>query len=369
MHGRPLLLSLLVLASPTTAQERSSTPDTPALFVQHCASCHGKTGDGKGWTELDRPARSFKDGGFSYGNTPGAIFRTLTTGIPGTPMPSFDGSLDEEQRRALAEYVITLGPPVIRVERSDTLMELGERPVIVRGMLPPIAAGAQAHTRGLLLGTSSGMTFEYRTDDVRLLGLRQGELCERTDWVGRGGTELKPLGKVVHLMDGGDPRPTFWQGDTALESRMRGSWIRRLDDGSYTGGLRYLLRDGPAGVALVEEACDALAGSLASGFRRTLSLEFQRDAEVHLRVRHPGEENRLVGMLPIGRLEWIVLRRGDGFYECRGFTPDRREGSSMEKCELVLSGEPGTTGTIELLTLVAPEWSAAIRKELEEVSQ
>ena len=86
-------------------------------------------------------------------------------------------------------------------------------------------------------------------------------------------------------------------------------------------------------------------------------------------MHHPGEENRLVGMLPIGRLEWIVLRREDGFYECRGFTPDHREGSSMEKCELVLSEEAGTTSRIELLTLVAPEWSTAIRQELGEVSQ
>ena len=85
----------LVLASAAAAQ------DAEALFFDNCASCHGETGDGDGWTELDRPARSFRDGGFSYGNTPEALFRAISIGIPGTQMPGFDTSLAEEERRAL----------------------------------------------------------------------------------------------------------------------------------------------------------------------------------------------------------------------------------------------------------------------------
>src|SRR5712671_5473375 len=84
--------------------------DHPArtLFLANCAQCHGETGDGKGTTKLDRDARSFQLGGFSYGNTPEALARSITFGIPGTPMPSFEKALKPEERKLLAEYVLLL---------------------------------------------------------------------------------------------------------------------------------------------------------------------------------------------------------------------------------------------------------------------
>jgi hypothetical protein len=344
------------------SQEEAQTDRAAALFVQQCASCHGETGDGRGWTELDRPARSFRDGGFSYGNTPKAIFRTLTTGIPGTPMPGFDLSVSEEERKALAEYVITLGPPLPQVERSDTIMELGEDPVIVRGMLPPIASGATAHTRGLLIGMPSGMSFEYRIDDVRLLGLRQGDFCERTDWVGRGGTELKPLGQVVHLMENGDPRPMFWRDSKALETRMLGTWVRGPE-----AGVRYRLRTEAGGtLADVEESVRVVSADIVTGFRRSLRFDWTTTGEIDLRVRHPGE-GRPIGFFPAGGLEWVILRREDGFYECRGSSETWKETSSLKRIELGLQGSPGSRSQIELITLISPEWSQRIRDILSEV--
>ena len=67
----------LCLASAATERETHSRPDdlpeelraAGVTFAELCAPCHGATGDGKGTTVLDRPARSFKDGGFSFGNT------------------------------------------------------------------------------------------------------------------------------------------------------------------------------------------------------------------------------------------------------------------------------------------------------------
>src|SRR5262245_27648388 len=109
----PLRLSLcslaaLLLAAPNRAQDARARE----LFVKNCAACHGETGDGKGTTKLDRPARSFKDGGFSFGNTPEALFRTISVGIPGSPMPGFDSALSEDDRKLVAAFVVTLGPPV-----------------------------------------------------------------------------------------------------------------------------------------------------------------------------------------------------------------------------------------------------------------
>jgi mono/diheme cytochrome c family protein len=170
------------------ATGRTTVEPGGASFVAQCAPCHGENGDGKGTTQLDRQARSFKDGGFSYGNTLPALYRSITTGIPGTPMPGFEFALAEDERRALAEYVLSLGPEDAIADTPEKVLVVGERTLVVRGLLPPIVEGASERTRGLLIGTPAGTTFEYRADDVRLLGVRQGDFVERRDWVGRGAT-------------------------------------------------------------------------------------------------------------------------------------------------------------------------------------
>jgi hypothetical protein len=195
--------------------ERGSPVDPVArgLFAKNCATCHGLDGSGQGPSVLDRPARNFKDGGFSFGNTADAIFNTISSGIPGTPMPAFADALAESDRRRLAAYVRTLGPPIDEIDVADTILTVTEEsgPRIVRGILPPIVKGAPVRPRGLLVGLPGGLTFEYRIDDVRLLGVRQGGFVERTDWRDRGGTPLKPLGGLIWVDGDGDPPATFYR--------------------------------------------------------------------------------------------------------------------------------------------------------------
>lgn len=197
-----LLVALLVpalAAQQGDAAGNASAPrvDAPALFATNCAKCHGLDGSGTGPTVLDRPARNFKEGGFSFGNTPETIARTIAYGIPGSPMPAFEAALSEDKRRALADYVITLGPPVKEVSEAEELMHVTDRPLVVRGILPPLVEGEHKIARGLLIGTPDGLTFEYAADDVRLLAVRLGDFVKRTDWGDRGGSPLEPLGKVV----------------------------------------------------------------------------------------------------------------------------------------------------------------------------
>src|SRR5262245_50761866 len=114
MPPRPIRGFAMLLLAGTVA-----APDATAVSLPHSASCDGENGDGKGTATLDRPARSFKDGGFSYGNTPEALLRTITFGIPGTPMPAAPSVLTEAQRKALADYVISLGPPGVIVKPGE----------------------------------------------------------------------------------------------------------------------------------------------------------------------------------------------------------------------------------------------------------
>ena len=81
-----------------------------------CWECHGKTGKGDG-----EKAAGLKDdagfaivpadltsGQFKSGPNVEDIFRTMTTGLSGTPMPSYRDSLPEEDRWALSYYVLAL---------------------------------------------------------------------------------------------------------------------------------------------------------------------------------------------------------------------------------------------------------------------
>ena len=179
------------------------------IYQASCSVCHGPTGDGDGAIKFDPPARSFKKGGFSFGNTPEALFRTVSSGIGGTPMPGFEAVLSEAERRAVVEYVIELGPEQAPKAGKKSIMTVGDRPVVVRGQLAPLVSGTPELPRGLMIGTTDGLSWQYRADDLRLLAVRQGPFVDRKDWGGRGGGPVQPLGKVLHLLQEGSPPATF----------------------------------------------------------------------------------------------------------------------------------------------------------------
>lgn len=330
---------LALLAAPAAAQ------DARALFLAHCASCHGESGDGKGTAQLDRPARSFRDGGFSYGNTPEALLRTIAFGIPGTPMPAAPSILSEAERRALADYVISLGPPGVVVKPGESVLAVRDRPIVARGKLPPIAPDLPERPRGLLVGTTEGLTFEYRVDDVRLLGVRQGGFADRRDWVGRGGDVLMPLGKVVWLAGKGDPGAMF-AGERPLVARLASTWV----DGARCG-LSYRLGD-----VLVDEAVSAASSAAGSGFSRRFSI--RGPGRIALRVAEPGPAWIASG----GR--WCARRREDGVVEAVSATGLRRgeilavAGGAIS---VGLALEPDAPREIALRTILAPAWDDAVQ--------
>jgi len=104
----------------------SPPPATPTVIAQgreiyrkaQCAECHGEGGRGDGPS-----ARTMKDDrGFPLavpdltqrplkrGSEPEALFYTITTGLNGTPMPSYSDSLDPGEIWALVRYLDSLAP-------------------------------------------------------------------------------------------------------------------------------------------------------------------------------------------------------------------------------------------------------------------
>jgi hypothetical protein len=348
------LLACIVVSVLVAAPVRSQ--DARGLFLLHCASCHGETGDGHGTAKLDRPARSFKEGGFSHGNTVEAIVRTITFGIPGTPMPAAPSVLTEGERNALAEYVLSLGPPPDPVTVTDTVLRVADRPTIARGKLPPIAEGLPERVRGLLVGLPAGLSFEYRVDDARLLGVRQGGFVERADWRSRGGDPLKPLGALLWLSGNGDPGPIFRRAEpeSVLQAHLRSTSVE-----SGRPVITYELVEpgapiAPRVVALVGEMPTALRGSAGSGFSRHFGIE----SEIALRLRAAEAGPKLVA----SGLTWCVRQRGDGSTEAvsvRGLLPGEVLTPNDGALEVALRAGEKHSRDIELSVVLAATWDDA----------
>lgn len=82
-----------------------------------CATCHGERGRGDGpaasalkddWGHAIRPA-DFTAGAFKGGCCGATVFRAISTGLGGTPMPSFAAAMTPAERWDLAHYVLSLG--------------------------------------------------------------------------------------------------------------------------------------------------------------------------------------------------------------------------------------------------------------------
>ncbi len=74
------------------------------VFEDVCSSCHGIRGDGKGVGKIVPPPPDFS----KFNPLPHTTIKVLKEGIRGTNMYSFDGILTEEDKRAVAEYILIL---------------------------------------------------------------------------------------------------------------------------------------------------------------------------------------------------------------------------------------------------------------------
>ncbi len=295
---------LLGCSDPNPPQQEVNKPvnvasNGQAIYMLYCASCHGQTGNGKGLIELDRPARSFIDGGFSFGNTVHAISKTTASGIPGTPMPPFVDVLSAEDINSVSKFVRDFAPTREEATPDETEMVVLNRPLIVRGMIPPLHEGLQLHPRGLVVGNPDRFSYEYRVDDVRLLAVRQGLFVQRADWGERGGSPLTLLGGIVVDVDNGDPKGMFTLKDNIpLHAKL----LSTVALGEY-GIVKYTLvtPDGKT-VATVEEYCSPTTGTRTL-IKQHISIDSSEDI-----IIHPPSNTDVSSapFIPAGKHEFII---------------------------------------------------------------
>jgi mono/diheme cytochrome c family protein len=109
----------------TSVAVRQPPPVTPRILATGkdlyeqagCFDCHGRSGKGDGpaaatlkdeWGYPITPYDFTVPGKMKGGGSVQEIYQTLTIGIGGTPMPSYDEALTEEERWAIAYYVRSL---------------------------------------------------------------------------------------------------------------------------------------------------------------------------------------------------------------------------------------------------------------------
>lgn len=146
--------------SPTPGHANDSLSVGRAVYDQHCAACHGKTGDGNGPASVwlyPRP-RNFSAGQFKIKSTAGQslptdedLLQSVKRGLPGSSMPSF-AYLTEAEQREVVQYVKFL---TVRTDVTGKQVNLFEEEEAANGApAKPVevpnepAAGVQELTLG-----------------------------------------------------------------------------------------------------------------------------------------------------------------------------------------------------------------------------
>ena len=108
----------VTLPTPPNATKESVELGKKLYEETGCVKCHGTRGRGDGpsaptlkddWGHPIRPADLAQSWTFRGGSTREDIFRTMTTGFNGTPMPGFlDDALPAEHRWAITDFIVSL---------------------------------------------------------------------------------------------------------------------------------------------------------------------------------------------------------------------------------------------------------------------
>jgi len=95
------------------------------IFAEHCAACHGPTGQGDGersaqlMTQRTEPLPNFSEPTLARQRTPAQWLQVVTEGRLDKLMPPWAQSLSENQRRQVVAFLYTLSTPPTQIEAGQ----------------------------------------------------------------------------------------------------------------------------------------------------------------------------------------------------------------------------------------------------------
>ena len=234
------LLGVLVATGLQTVAEAANIPTGPmpeateefvemgrGIYFQRCSFCHGLLGDGEGPAAkyLDPRPRDFTLGTFKFRTTQSGelptnkdLFRTVSRGLPGTAMQSFDSDLiknglSELERWQVIAYIKTFAiefeDPELDPVATNKVISLPENPApfneetIARGKL--VFEKAKCWSCHGKLGRGDGNK-EFRKDDwgftIRIRNVTHS-------WKIKAGSEIEDIYMRFTSGISGTPMPSF----------------------------------------------------------------------------------------------------------------------------------------------------------------
>lgn len=188
-----------------------------ALYLTHCAQCHGDNGDGEGYAALHlRPKpRNFTTGKFKIRTTGNGALPThqdliniIRRGMPYTSMPAWPNFSDQEVSD-LAYFITTFSADFSNPENAPKPVPLPSAP---KSTQESIALGKKtyeetgcARCHGAL-GRGDGPSAPTLTDDYGR-PIRPADLSQ--SWTFRGGSSREDIFRTMSTGLNGTPMPSF----------------------------------------------------------------------------------------------------------------------------------------------------------------
>src|SRR5437870_885644 len=225
------------------------------VYFTKCVWCHGVdgAGDGPGADRLWPRPRNFNQGTFKIRHTasgelplfdakkpiPGQndLFETVTHGLPGSAMPSWEGILTEEQRLQVLSFVTTQ----LVKDRKFTDKQSESQTILQLGDLKPIAPTEESLKKGAELvvekkcvechgadGRGDGNAFNLKDDWGFSIQPANWHKC----WNFRGSRQdpynVKNIFRTFSTGVNGTPMPSFADNTTVEERWHIANWVNSV---------------------------------------------------------------------------------------------------------------------------------------------
>lgn len=217
------------------------------VYFTKCVWCHGVdgAGDGPGADRLWPRPRNFNQGTFKIRHTASGelplpeldLFRTVTHGLPGSAMPSWEGILSEEQRRQVIAFVLA---QLVKDRRFDD-KETETFTVLQLDSLKPVPPTAESLEKGKQLvvdkkciechgvnGRGDGNAFNLKDDWGFPIQPANWHKC----WNFRGSRQdaynVKNIFRTFSTGVNGTPMPSFADNTTVEERWHIANFVQSL---------------------------------------------------------------------------------------------------------------------------------------------